>query len=409
MFRRSRALRGLLAITVLLSACKDRRPTEPPTDGRLFDRYVAIGNSITAGLESAGINDSTQAHAYPVLLAASFQAQFNVPALRRPGCPPPLVGPAPLTDERVDGADPSSCAGFQTPIPQPVQNLAFPGFQIADALAVPSGTVGLIYRQAFGNRSLVQAMADANPTLVSLSLGNNDALSAMINGDPGELTTLPAFEASLASIVTALAGRATLRDVVVIGVIDPLLSPLVQPGAYLWLVAQDPEGAALLSKPVSDDCAPRTGTGQVNPQAGSLVSLRAVADPAVTEISCADDAPYVLNEVEQAAINARVEEFNAALQASATANQWIWIDVNEEVARPLLAQPDQLRKCQGLLMADTPEAARLAVEQTCPHPTAPNFFGSTVSFDGIHPSREGQQLIVDVIRTRIVQKHGADL
>jgi lysophospholipase L1-like esterase len=77
--------------------------------------------------------------------------------------------------------------------------------------------------------------------------------------------------------------------------------------------------------------------------------------------------------------------------------------------RPLLASPDQLRKCQGLLTADTPETLRLAVEQTCPHPTAPNFFGSSVSFDGVHPSREGQQLIADFIRAKLLEKHGPGL
>jgi hypothetical protein len=409
MLRRSRALPGVLALAVLFSACRDRPPTEPPPEGRLFDRFVAIGNSITAGFESDGINDSTQVHAYSVRLAASFQAEFNVPLLRRPGCPPPLVGPVPLTNERVAGADPFSCAGFQTPIRQPVQNLAFPGFRIAEALTVPPGTVGLVYRQAFGNRSLVQAMADANPTLVALWLGNNDALSAMTSGDPGELTPLPEFQASLAIIVAAIAGRTTLRDAILIGVIDPLLAPLVQPGAYFWLVAQDAEGAALLPKPVSDDCAPLTQTGELNPRASNLVSFRSFADAAVAEISCADDAPYVLNAAEQAAISGRVEEFNSAIRASATSNQWIYVDASNEVVRPLLASPDQLRKCQGLLTADTPETLRLAVEQTCPHPAAPNFFGSSVSFDGVHPSREGQQLIADVIRAKLLEKHGPGL
>jgi hypothetical protein len=410
MVRESRRLSGILLVALLVSACKDRGgPVDPPPDGRLFDRYVAIGNSITAGFESEGINDSTQASAYSVLLAASFQATFNVSLLRKPGCPPPLLGPAPLTDQRVGGAEPASCAGFQTPIPQPVQNLAFPGFRIAEALTVPGGVFGLLYRQAIGNRSLVQAMADANPTLVSLWLGNNDALSAMTSGDIGQLTPVAEFRTSLATIVAAMAAEPTLRDAILIGVIDPLHSPLVQPGAYFRVLADDPEAASLLPKPVSGNCAPRAPTGEANPLAANLVSFRAFSDAAVAEVSCADDAPYVLSADEQAAITARVEAFNAALRESALANGWIYVDANSDIVQPLLVDPARLRKCQGLAAAATPEALRQAVEQTCPHPDAVNFFGSSTSFDGVHPSREGQQTIANALRAALVQKHGSAL
>src|SRR3712207_8913200 len=54
-------------------------------------RYVAIGNSITAGYQSDGINDSTQARSYAVLLAQAAGTTFRVPALNRPGCQPPIA------------------------------------------------------------------------------------------------------------------------------------------------------------------------------------------------------------------------------------------------------------------------------------------------------------------------------
>ena len=40
-----------------------------PSPGGIFDQYVAIGNSITAGYQSGGLIDSTQRRAYPFLLA----------------------------------------------------------------------------------------------------------------------------------------------------------------------------------------------------------------------------------------------------------------------------------------------------------------------------------------------------
>lgn len=402
------AVMMLLAVPLLLGACDNDGPVDPPPGDKLFDRYVALGNSITAGFESDGINDSTQVNAYSVVLAGSFTAPFNVPLLRKPGCPAPLVGPVPLTDERVGGADPAACAGFQTPIAEPVQNLAFPGFRIAEALTVPGGLFGLVYRQAVGNRSLVQAMADANPTLVSMWLGNNDALSAMTSGDLGELTPLASFESSLATIVAAFQAEPGLQDAILLAVMDPLMAPLVQPGTYFWFMAQEDEGA-IISKPVSADCAPRSGSGEVNPLSSNLVSFRILDDADVAEISCAEDAPYVLTPAEQATISQRVAEFNAEIEDSAIANDWIYVDLNEDLAAPLLGDPQALRKCQGLTPDDTDAEIRAAVELTCPHPSATNFFGSSVSYDGVHPSREGQARIAAVLRARLVEKHGSDL
>ena len=48
--------------------------TTPPAGAPFMARYVAIGNSITAGFQSNGINDSTQRRAYPHLLAIARRA-----------------------------------------------------------------------------------------------------------------------------------------------------------------------------------------------------------------------------------------------------------------------------------------------------------------------------------------------
>src|SRR6185437_16097867 len=72
-----------------LAACnptKDLVVPKPPVDP-LFASYVSLGNSITAGFQSGGINDSTQHQAYPVLLAAQMNTPFTIPSLLDPGCP----------------------------------------------------------------------------------------------------------------------------------------------------------------------------------------------------------------------------------------------------------------------------------------------------------------------------------
>jgi hypothetical protein len=65
----------------LLAGCRadDDVPLTAPAssvDNGLLARYVAIGNSITAGMQSAGINDSLQIRAYPVLIALAAGKPF---------------------------------------------------------------------------------------------------------------------------------------------------------------------------------------------------------------------------------------------------------------------------------------------------------------------------------------------
>jgi hypothetical protein len=156
---------------------------------------------------------------------------------------------------------------------------------------------------------------------------------------------------------------------------------------------------------VSDDCAPEVLTGEPNPRALNLVSLRAIDDPDVAEISCDDAAPYVLTPADQQAITTRVSEYNAAIRSSADANGWIYIDPNAVVAS-LVSDPDRIRRCQDLRTAATPAEFQVAMQRTCPGASAPNFFGSLLSFDGYHPSAEAHQLFADALAEALEGRYG---
>ena len=97
---------SLALILPVLAACHEDESLNPPeappvpSGGPLFQTYVAMGNSITAGVQSAGINDSTQTRSYAVLLAEAMGATFNYPRLNMPGCPPPFLNN--VTQERVN-------------------------------------------------------------------------------------------------------------------------------------------------------------------------------------------------------------------------------------------------------------------------------------------------------------------
>src|ERR687890_467537 len=95
MYRLTRLTRvAALGAVLVLAACESKRALPGPTlpaGGALFTSYVALGNSITAGFQSNGINDSTQRQSYARLLARAMGTRFAYPALAMPGCPAPIA------------------------------------------------------------------------------------------------------------------------------------------------------------------------------------------------------------------------------------------------------------------------------------------------------------------------------
>ena len=63
------------------------------TAARTFARYVALGTSNSMGVQSAGVVASGQKAAWPALLASGAGAQFSLPLIQDPGCPPRLLSP----------------------------------------------------------------------------------------------------------------------------------------------------------------------------------------------------------------------------------------------------------------------------------------------------------------------------
>ena len=402
-----------------------KAPGEPETK-KLFKEYVAMGTSIAAGFMSGGINDSTQLLAYPVLLANRADAKkFDVPLLAKPGCPPPWSAPLAINA--------GGCAGRSNDVyPPETNNVAVPGIRVAEALFVQSGSGGDLYRLMLGDYSEVQAMLAAKPTFVTAEFGDNDVFQAALAGVIGPiapggdslLTRLASFGSSYAQIVDAIASVNQLRGAVLIGVLDPLFaSPILQPGAFFFL-SRDAAGR-FLGKPVNNNCSPVTAIGTPNPLAANLISFQILTDAAFPEINCDPAAysvldprrgVYVLDPAEQLTIHTRVQEYNAAIAHFAALNGWAYFDPNVLIAAALASRTggraNQLRKCQDLPTATTAAQFQAALLNTCPvtGPTAaPNLFGSLISFDGVHPSAEGQLLLANALSAVIDATYGTNL
>src|SRR5437868_12037877 len=87
-----RSLAAVAGLAALTSCLQPESATQnvlgAATRGDLFNSYVAIGNSITAGYQSGGIIDSSQRRSYAFLLAQSMGTRFAYPSIAGRGCPP---------------------------------------------------------------------------------------------------------------------------------------------------------------------------------------------------------------------------------------------------------------------------------------------------------------------------------
>src|SRR6478735_1725597 len=103
---RAAAVGGVLAVV----ACEADRELFGPTalNNEIFRSYVAIGNSITAGWQSGGINDSTQQQAYPRLLSIQMGTPYKYASLVNPGCPAPIANFQ--TQAKVGGTTAPPCS-----------------------------------------------------------------------------------------------------------------------------------------------------------------------------------------------------------------------------------------------------------------------------------------------------------
>jgi lysophospholipase L1-like esterase len=431
---RSALLAALVALPLLGACTEDESPVEPvvpAAGGELFQRYVSLGNSITAGFVSGGITGASQAQAYPVQLATRAGATFTLATLAGRGCTPPYRGPFVFDTARVAGTS-TTCDALAGPAPRLVNNLAVPGATLSDALNRnrPANPLSSLF---LGGRSQVERMVEAQPTLVTVYLGNNDVLGGAGSGDTTRLTPASRFAAQVDSLVGWLkqtpAGQGGPgRDVVILGIAP--FPALLQPGAYFFAqYAADPAGfQARTGKTVNANCAPAPG----NPFAASLVSFAIFASP-VPQIDCDGFAgvstDFVLTPTETQALIGRVVAYNTALRAAATANGWVYVDVNEVIGGAgttpanlrQRAPAAQFRLCQGLATAQTPTQIQQAIFTTCPAPSDPtvpyapnsaayaNFFGSWMTFDAVHPDVEFQTALTRAIALALNAKHGTTL
>jgi lysophospholipase L1-like esterase len=410
MIRPNRFSAAVFGLLLAAAACENDTVNRPfsmiPVDP-LFDRYVSMGNSITAGFQSGGILDSTQQQSYAVLLAKAMHSPVFVPSLTRPGCPPPYTNvftQARLTPPGYPTSTGTSCYLRQplgTPPPY-ISNTAVPGAEVIDIYNNFDATSNANNLTQFilGGLTQVGMMRKAQPTFVSLWIGNNDVLGAATNaangGDSTKITPVAAFQANYDAVLDSIAD-VNPQGAILVGVAKVTSIPFFSAGATYWAIKNGlvPGSAFPPLFTVSNNCAP-VATAIPGARGDSVLVgfpygaalIGAAAAGAARNLDCADTVAAIVVPSELAKLVGAVTAYNAHISAQATAHDWTYYDPN-----PAL---DSLRT------VPTAVAPFPAIGAPC----SANPFGTAFSCDGVHPSASTHRLIAIKLRDAINAAYG---
>lgn len=241
-FRKSAPLVALLGLG--FTACQpdledDFKPSAGSAD---FSRYIAVGNSLTAGFSDGGLYLDGQLNSYPNILAGQFRlaggGDFVQPLfqtgqengsgyIRLAGFTAtgsPITANVATSLALRSGATPAR--PLYTKYTEPINNLGVPGIRLSDVETPGYGsTLGNPYFEritpdAQATQTYLARVAASNPTFFTNWLGNNDVLGFATAGAAANFLTPTAdFTDRNSKIINALTANgakgvvATIPDV----------------------------------------------------------------------------------------------------------------------------------------------------------------------------------------------------
>lgn len=298
-----------------------------------FSVYVALGDSYGAGIGNASLVESHQRLSYPSLLARQTGANdFQLPTVSQPGISPELqlfsINPLVIAPK-------ASIAGAPTNVglSRPYNNLSIPGARAHDLLELTGfgapDTTAKLFAQFIlrGLGTSVQQAIALKPTFISVWIGGNDVLGAVLAGTPAALTPIESFEADYDLIVETLTLGAPNAGMVLGSVAD--VSALPYATTIPPVIINPATGAPLLVNGAPVFYVADLGGGDIGQlPPGSLVTLGASsflatgygipaalapALPPLPDIGKPLPDAVVLTPQEIAAINERVGQVNQVI------------------------------------------------------------------------------------------------
>jgi lysophospholipase L1-like esterase len=356
-----------------------------------FTRYVAIGDSLTAGFMSGSLNQPSQQNSYPVLIyrqATGLSTGFEQPLVSAPGIPAALElrSLAPLIIAPKAG----SGAPLNLNLQRPYNNLAVPGADVHDAVATVTDNGGLhdLILRKLGTQ--LQQAAALHPTFVTIWIGNNDVLAAATSGRVIEgvtITPVAQFDADFKTLVGAIASTgakmaiANVPDVAGIPFVTTISRFIVNPATNQpVLIGGQPVPIIGPSGPLgANDRVLLTASSELAKGNGIPVQLGGSGQPLADQ--------FVLDAGEIATINARVAAYNNIIQSVGGAAGAALVNTN----------------------AVFNQVATTGVNIGGITFTKNFLTGGIFSYDGVHPTAFGYAYVANVFIDAINAKFGGEI
>jgi len=385
----------LLVLVVIVSlfaiGCEDRSeltPPSPPSTGSVsFEKFVTLGNSLTAGYQDGALFESAQMYSFGKLIANQVGAAFEQPIVADPGTGGRLEVQSITSTGIVLYTNPNKGTPKNLSLNRPYNNLGVPGAFLYDVANATDSTN--CYSAVFGGqpnpmfnlvlRGLGSQLAQAkslNPTLVTLWIGNNDILGHATSGATIPYTPTTTFAALYTALANELAG--TGAKVVVANIPDVTSIP------FFTTV-----GPLLYSQNIPYVWAVR-GVGDTVPVnvLTNYITLRALQLPLGTGATKSNPFPnsVVLDSLEALNVKNVIAEYNNTIASIAAAKGFALVDANKLLNR-----------------------ARAGLTENGIRFTTQYVTGGLFSLDGVHPTNRGYAIVANEFIKVINEKWGANI
>jgi lysophospholipase L1-like esterase len=384
-----------------------------------FTRFVAIGDSYGAGVESGSLNLNHQQFSWPAIIARQVGLKVCSPsASATEVCfAEPLVSFPGIGNElqlvSITGTiAPASGTGapIMTTFGRPYNNLAIPGANVNDTITLkgldPATSTAKAYAQ-FILRGLGteadQALAQ-NPTFIAVWIGGNDLLGAVLAGTPALITPVANFTTAYNALLDKLTAGAPNAGIIVGNIpTNPLAVPYVTtvPRVLVDPSTRQPILVGGAPVPLIADL----GGGNIGPlPAGSFVLL-----PAASKIATGQGLPPQLKAIppfnQLPNTGVPLADTDVLTPTEVTAIQNAAVAFNDVIAQAAASRNIPVADIKGLF-------DRLAAGQEFVGPLALSsafVTGGAFSLDGFHMTDIGYTLFANEYIKTINNSYGTKI
>lgn len=421
MIKNKSLLLSCVVAAALLAACKPNLEATPGSaNGLDFTRYVAVGNSLTAGYANNSLTRSGQENSYPAILAGQFARVGGPTEFKQPLLPGNMGWPAPqlvlgvkqdctgatgLSPVPYAGTADTAGSGTHVSAQGPFNNMGIPGLRAVEMLLPGYAAFNPYAGRIFTSLSArpVDEINRLNATFFTLWLGNNDVLGYATSGGGGGLTNnitpLPLFTASYDSTLNKMTANGAKG--VLINIPDITAIPFFTTIPYNGLTLDATQAAALSAayppsftftagagnRFVIQDTSAPGGLRQI--QQGEFLLLTLPQD----SLKCAGwgtlkpiPQNFVLDAAEVQNIRTATEQFNAHILQKAQEKGLAYVDVFSYL-----------------------QQFSTGVRYNGVNYTTTFVTGGTFSLDGVHLTPRGYAVVANAIIRAINAQYGASI